>query len=335
VATTATDALVIVFTALAAEEQDDVFERLHQARLRRDASEESLMGRCIRSMQRVAEHVGHVPSVDEYKSGSQDLRAADEDVETFSRLYKHFGSWARATEALALSDAATPRRIEARFSSRKVGKVWRYTPETLREVLLEAAQHWGYPPSVAEFEWWRERELELRRASGDPPPHLPSSSPYRRRHGTWEGALLHFGFSADEVAVRLERGEQPRRHEPDAYLPDGLPIAELSALVATDDLPLDSAATARLRTAYATLPRRSRYVLTVRLGIGGAEPLTLKRAAEPLALSIDRIRQLQVLATNELCRAVASEKGADAGAVRDDVLSVLGKLGRFGQRTPN
>ncbi len=71
---------------------------------------------------------------------------------------------------------------------------------------------------------------------------------------------------------------------------------------------------ARLRDAYAELPRRSRYVLTVRLGLG-RKSLTLTQAGEPLSLSLDRVRQLQVRATNELCRAVAVKKGAHAGAV--------------------
>ncbi len=326
--TTAVDALVIIFAALTADEQDALCQRLHQARVRRDAGDESFAARCIRSMQRVAEHVGHVPSVDEYKTASRELLAAGDDIETFARLYKHFGSWPRATEALALSETTTARRIEARFSSRKVGKVWRYAPETLREVILRAAEHWGRPPSVAEFTWWRERELELARAQGDPAPHLPSDNAYRRRYVTWEGALLHFGFTPDEVAIRLERGEQPRRHDPDACLPDGLPIAELGALVAVDLLALDGAATARLRAAYGTLPRRSRYVLTVRLGLGGCQPLTLKQAAEPLGLSLDRIRQLQVLAVNELCRAVAIKKGDEPGAVRDIVVAALRALTR-------
>ena len=174
--TTAADALVIVFNTLTAEEQDEVFERLHQAQVRRDAGDESFAARCIRSMQRVAEHIRHIPTVDEYKTASKELLAAGDDVETFARLYKHFGSWPRATEALVLSETTTARRIEARFSSRKVGKVWRYTPETLREVMLRAAEHWGRPPSVAEFTWWRERELELARAQGEQAPHLPTNA---------------------------------------------------------------------------------------------------------------------------------------------------------------
>ena len=45
--TSAADALTIVFDALPADEHDDVFERLHQLRIRRDAGEDSLMARCI------------------------------------------------------------------------------------------------------------------------------------------------------------------------------------------------------------------------------------------------------------------------------------------------
>jgi hypothetical protein len=63
---------------------------------------------------------------------------------------------------------------------------------------------------VAEFEWWRERELELARAQGDDALHLPSPTPYRKRWETWEGALLHFGYTADEIAERLEQRATPR-----------------------------------------------------------------------------------------------------------------------------
>jgi hypothetical protein len=58
---------------------------------------------------------------------------------------------------------------------------------------------------VAEFEWWRDRELELARAEGNAALHLPSPSPYRRRWGSWEAALLHFGYTPDQVAERLEQ----------------------------------------------------------------------------------------------------------------------------------
>jgi hypothetical protein len=74
VGTSAADALVIVFNALPADEQDDVFERIHHLRERRDAGEESETARFIRSMRRVAEELGEVPSIGDYKAVSQELR---------------------------------------------------------------------------------------------------------------------------------------------------------------------------------------------------------------------------------------------------------------------
>jgi hypothetical protein len=325
----AADALVIVFAALAPDEQDDAFQRLRQVLTARDAAEESVMGRCIRSLLRVTEVIGHVPSVGDYREASKALREVGEDVESFANLYKNFGgSWPRAMEALELSETTTAERIAGRFASRKVGKVWRYSPERLREVLLAAAAHWGRPPSVAEFEFWRERELELLRAAGDPDTHLPSSSPYRRRWGGWEAALLALGFAPEEVALRLEHTERPRRHEPDAYLPEDLVVAELSPLASTS-LVLDILAMGRLRTAYASLPKRSRYVLTARLGLGGVKPLTLKQTAEPLGLHLTTVHQVQAHAVEDLCRAVAHRKGQDPESVREDVLSVLRAIARL------
>jgi hypothetical protein len=286
------------------------------------------MGRCIRSLLRVQDVLGHVPSVDDYRQAAKALRDVGEDIESFNMLYRHFGSWPRAMEALALSGTTTPERIMGRFAARKVGKVWRYSPERLREVLLRAAAHWGRPPSTTEYEWWRERELELLRAAGDPDAHLPSTSPYRRRYGTWEDALLAHGYTADEVALRLEQSEQPRRHEPDAYLPEGLPIAVLSPLADTA-LALDVAALDRLRVAYAALPRRSRYVLTVRLGLGGVDTLTLKHAAGALALHLSTVHKVQALAMKDLCRAVAHRKGQDPENVRAAVLSALRAISRL------
>lgn len=65
---------------------------------------------------------------------------------------RHFGSWRRAKEALALSEVTTARRIEARFRYRRVGKVWRFTEDTLRETLASCVEHYGRPPMVSEFE---------------------------------------------------------------------------------------------------------------------------------------------------------------------------------------
>jgi hypothetical protein len=62
----------------------------------------------------------------------------------------------------------------------------------------------GRPPRVAEFEWWRERELQLAKARGDDGLHLPSPSPYRKRWKTWDAALLALGYSPEWIAERLD-----------------------------------------------------------------------------------------------------------------------------------
>jgi len=56
---------------------------------------------------------------------------------------------------------------------------------------------------------------------------------------------------------------------------------------------------------WGRLARRSRYVLTVRLGLGGVEPTSLRVAAEPLALHLDRIRLVQLDALGALSRVAA------------------------------
>jgi hypothetical protein len=205
-ATSAVDALLLVFNALTDDEQNEVSERIDERKALRLAAEENEMARYIRSLRRVAEVVGREPSVDDYRDQSPLLISAGEDVETFRRLYGYFGSWRRAREALRLAETTSARRIEARFQSRRMGKIARYTDETLKETLERCVAEYGHPPRVNEFEWWRERELELARAAGTDTLQLPSSNPYRKRWGTWERALAHFGFPQAEIEQRLEQG---------------------------------------------------------------------------------------------------------------------------------
>src|SRR5215211_3802844 len=94
-------------------------------------------------------------------------------------------------------------RIEERFRKRRLGKVWRYSDRTLKETLIQAVEEIGHVPQVAEFDWWRQRQLELASARGDEL-YLPSATPYRRRWRTWAGALRHFGYSEAEIQGRLE-----------------------------------------------------------------------------------------------------------------------------------
>lgn len=202
--TTAVDLIAAMFAHVSADEQDAAFERVNQIRLRRLAGEESDTARLIRSVLRVAEAIGHDPSVDEYRAEQPKLLAAGEDVAPASQLLRHFGSWRTVREALELSEVTTPRRIQARFDSRRLGKVWRYTEASLGEALARCVEHYGRPPQVAEFTWWRDRELELARAQGNDTIHIPSATPYRKRWKTWEAALLHFGYTSTEIEQRFD-----------------------------------------------------------------------------------------------------------------------------------
>ena len=98
-----------------------------------------------------------------------------------------------------------PSRVEQHVAARRLDKVWRYTEPTLRQAVVDCVAAIGRVPQVAEFEHWRRGALELRRAAGDDAAHIPSPTPYRRRYGTWEKALLKFGYTPDEVAERLEQ----------------------------------------------------------------------------------------------------------------------------------
>lgn len=324
--TSGADVVVASYLLLGVEEREEAFQRIHQLRVDEEAADSSEAALYLRCLLRVAEDVGRTPTVDDYKEVQPRLAAAGEHIESFSKVYRFYGSWVRAREAVELSDSTTAKRIEARFRYRRVGKVWRYTEVALQTALMAAADHWGRPPSVAEFEWWRDRELELAKAAGDAI-DLPSSSPYRKRWGTWEAALLHFGFTPEQVALRLEGKSQPHNRNADPYLPDGLPVADLRHLSSADG-PLSAEQTRRVVEAYNGLAKRSRYVLTVRLGLG-VEPMSLKAAAEPLALSLDRIRQLQVHAIEALSDAASGpgRKRPKPGSLRDGVVATLKLLG--------
>ncbi len=258
---------------------------------------------------------------------SRTLIQEGEDIESFSHLYKFFDcSWPRAREALQLSGANGARAVEARFRNRKLGKISRYTEDILKETLTRAVAHYRRPPSVEEFAWWRERQLELARAQGEEYPHLPSDSPYRRRWKTWESALLHFGYTPEEVALRLEQRDQVFNEQADPYLPDDLPVAELeTALVGEPEAPLSPDEARRVGETYASFPRRTRYVLTVRLGLGVPKQ-TLREAAEPLALHLTRIQQLQLYALDALVQAAADGRKKTRPGLRAGVIEGLRRM---------
>ena len=193
-AASGSDSLLVLYEALAPEEQDATYERIHESRLRRQGVAETELAKHVRSLRRVAEVIGREPDVNDYRRASKRLREEGEDVQLFYRLYRFFDhSWPRAREALRLSDGAdtTTSRLEARLRSRRLGRINRYTEDTLRATLTQAVEHYKRPPSTAEFSWWREQRLALAHAQGEDEPQVPSHNAYRRRWRTWEAALLH------------------------------------------------------------------------------------------------------------------------------------------------
>jgi hypothetical protein len=135
------DLLAVAFAALDGDQQDEAFQKVNTIRLRRLAGEDSDTARMIRSLLRVAEEVGGQLTVDDYRQIRVALAATGEEVEEVTRAIRHFGTWRMATEALELSEVTTPRRIQARFDSRRVGKVWKYTEATLRDTLQRCVEH--------------------------------------------------------------------------------------------------------------------------------------------------------------------------------------------------
>jgi hypothetical protein len=319
------DALCLLYESLAPEEQDAAYERIYDARLRQEKVAETKLAMHLRSLRRVAEVVGHAPGVDEYRLVSQQLRREGEDVQSFRSLYDFFGhSWAQAREALGLSGAASTRTVEARLRTRRLGKVVRYSEDALRDTLARAVEHYRRPPSVAEFSWWRDRQTELAHVQGDEHPNIPSNSCYRSRWKTWEGALLHFGYTPDQVALRLEQQTQVFNGSADPYLPDDLPVAELADEL-PEGLPLSEQEARRVRDCYRVMPRRTRYVLTVRLGLGVPKQ-TLRAAAEPLALHLTRIQQLQLYAQDALLHAASDGHKATRPGLRAAVIEGLRQM---------
>lgn len=324
--TTGVSVVLAVFALLTPEEQDAAFKKLREQRLTSEGFAETEMALYVKSLRVVAEAIGHTPGVTEYKEVSAVLIAEGrEDVQPFTRLYKYFGkSWALAQEALELSGETSTLAIEARFAHRRLGKPVEYSEDVLRETLARAVEHFGRPPNSTEYYWWRARQLELARAQGEKHPHIPTDGPYRHRWKSWEAALLHFGYTPDAIAHRLERTEQVFYNQIEPDLPDDLPVAKLADAI-PEVVPLSQPEAEAVREAYEAFPKRTRYVLTVRLELGGESKRTLREVGDGLGLHLSRIQQLQLYALDALVEAVGEPKHARAG-LRADVIETLRTL---------
>jgi hypothetical protein len=109
--------------------------------------------------------------------------------------------------------------------------------------------------------------------------------------------------------------------EEEARLPEGLPVAALGEAAAGCP-PLSADEAEEVREAYEAFPRRTRHVLTVRLGLGGERKRILREVGDALGLHLSRVQQLQVYATDLLVEAVGEPKHARAG-LRADVIEGL------------
>jgi hypothetical protein len=204
---TAVELLIIGYRSLSPIEQDDLIDQLQTIRLEREAGEQTKTERMLGSLHRVRELIGHAPTVTEYREAIKREMTGEIELglEPLSQLIPHFGSWRMAREALELTEQHTPRRIEAMFRNRRVGRVHQYSEATLRDGLRACADALGHVPQCREYGRWREQEIELAQAQGNKTFQLPGVGPYRARWGTWPEVLAACGFSQAEIASRLER----------------------------------------------------------------------------------------------------------------------------------
>ena len=198
------ESLLAAFHQLPVAEQEQAYAALHEARLLRIAGEDSEAALFVRAMLEAAKVAGDDLAPDGYKQARKQLRATGVDLPSFAAVLKHFGSWRRAKEAISLSDVEPADRIAARFRARRVGKMHSFTEDALRDALAACSAFLGRPPLVAEYVAWRARELELAHERGDRGYALPSYGAFRGRYKTWTATLLHFGYSPEEIYVRLE-----------------------------------------------------------------------------------------------------------------------------------
>jgi hypothetical protein len=205
---TGADVVIAAWRSLDSEQREAAFLKIAELRVIEAAGQDSDATRMIQSLRRVAECVDGAVSPGDYKRVREQLVAAGEDIAPLHEQIKHYGRWRAAKDALALSETETPRRIDARFRFRRLGKVWRYTDETLRATFEACVNHYGRPPTLAEFEWWREQQIQKAKAkaTGDiDGEHLPSAGPYRKRWDTWERTIANYGHDDEEATSRWSR----------------------------------------------------------------------------------------------------------------------------------
>jgi hypothetical protein len=208
--TSGAELVAVAFGSLAALEQGEAYARIVDVRLTRLSLEENERAVYIAALRQVAEATAGDLSPDSYRATQRHLATYGTELPDFNRICRYFGSWRLAKEAVGLAETTTAEKIEARFRSRLVGRQRTFTLEETETALRRCVADLGRVPLVAEYSEWRLKELALARTRGEAA-RIPSASVYRRRHDTWEAALLACGYSVEEVYVRLEPKPE-RRH---------------------------------------------------------------------------------------------------------------------------
>lgn len=214
--TSATDVLLVAYQALTDDEQDELHRRIRDARLDRIEATDSQTALFVKSLRRACEVLGHIPTAREYAQVRRDLAEQGEEIASQNSIIRFFGTWRLALEAFDLSETQTGLAIEARFRKRLLGRPAEYTEETLRESLAECVATLERIPTLTEFTAWRRRKTELAKAQGVDI-WIPGDHAYRSRYGTWEQALLHFGYAPEEVAARLDPAMRSRLEKTAQY----------------------------------------------------------------------------------------------------------------------
>ncbi len=115
--TSAVDIVVVAFSALEPEAQEEAYARVTHARVTRLANAEGETARMIRSLRRVADVSGGELTPDIYRRARRTLMGGGEEIAEFNAVVRHFGSWRTAKEALGLAKGTTPMKIEARSAA--------------------------------------------------------------------------------------------------------------------------------------------------------------------------------------------------------------------------
>lgn len=169
----------------------------------------------------------------------------------------------------------------------------------MRETLARAVEHCARPPNTGEYAWWREQQIALARAQGEANPQMPTDAPYRGRWKSGDAALLHFGYTPEQLALRDEQRAVVKGHEFEPFLPEECAVADLAETL-PDGLPLEDEEAERIREIYEGFARCTRYMLTAGLGLGGIPKLTRGEAAKSLGIRASRVQQIQLYAIDEL-----------------------------------